>query len=64
MLLLFRMPSGPGEEDGRAFIGNDGRTLDYNKRRGAVIDIRMRSVQQVDGTGATSPIGTTQALRT
>lgn len=30
----------PGEEDGRAFIGNDGRTLIYNKRRNGAIDIR------------------------
>lgn len=30
----------PGEEDGRAFIGRDGRTLIYNKRRGGGIDIR------------------------
>jgi TolB protein len=30
----------PGEEDGRAFISNDGRTLIYNKRRKGGIDIR------------------------
>lgn len=30
----------PGEEDGRAFIGRDGRTLIYNKRNGGAIDIR------------------------
>lgn len=30
----------PGEEDGRAFIGSDGRVLIYNKRKGAAIDIR------------------------
>lgn len=29
----------PGEEDGRAFISNDGRTLIYNKRKGRSIDI-------------------------
>lgn len=30
----------PGEEDGRAFIGRDGRTLIYNKRKAGAIDIR------------------------
>jgi Tol biopolymer transport system component len=30
----------PGEEDGRAFIGGDGRVLIYNKRKGDAIDIR------------------------
>lgn len=30
----------PGEEDGRAFIGSDGRVLIYNKRKGGAIDIR------------------------
>jgi Tol biopolymer transport system component len=30
----------PGEEDGRAFIGGDGRVLIYNKRKGGAIDIR------------------------
>jgi TolB protein len=29
-----------GEEDGRAFIGRDGRTLIYNKRKDGAIDIR------------------------
>lgn len=29
----------PGEEDGRAFISRDGRTLIYNKRKGGSIDI-------------------------
>ncbi|WKZ64976.1 MAG: hypothetical protein QY325_09395 [Flavobacteriales bacterium] len=32
--------AGPGEEDGRAFIGRDGRTLIYNKRHHGAIDIR------------------------
>lgn len=31
----------PGEEDGRAFIGRDGRTVIYNKRHGRSIDIRL-----------------------
>ena len=30
----------PGEEDGRAFIGRDGQTLIYNKRKSGAIDIR------------------------
>jgi TolB protein len=30
----------PGEEDGRAFIGRDGRVLIYNKRTAGAIDIR------------------------
>jgi Tol biopolymer transport system component len=30
----------PGEEDGRAFIGSDGKTLIYNKRKDGAIDIR------------------------
>ncbi len=31
----------PGEEDGRAFISRDGRTMVYNKRHGRSIDIRL-----------------------
>ena len=34
----------PREEDGRAFIGRDGRTLIYNKRHHGAIDIRMRTI--------------------
>lgn len=34
----------PGEEDGRAFIGADGRTVIYNKRRGGGIDVLKRKV--------------------
>lgn len=34
----------PGEEDGRACIGVDGRTLIYNKRRAHGIDILMRTL--------------------
>lgn len=36
--------AGPGEEDGRAFIGSDGRTLIYNKRRGGGIDILLKTI--------------------
>lgn len=35
----------PGEEDGRAFIGRDGRTLIYNKRHHGAIDIRRLIIQ-------------------
>ena len=34
----------PGEEDGRAFIGRDGQTLIYNKRKAGAIDIRRMVV--------------------
>jgi Tol biopolymer transport system component len=34
----------PGEEDGRAFIGSDGRVLIYNKRKDGRIDIRRMVV--------------------
>ncbi len=36
--------AGPGEEDGRAFISADGRTLIYNKRKGGAIDILRLTV--------------------
>jgi Tol biopolymer transport system component len=34
----------PGEEDGRAFIGSDGRVLIFNKRKDGRIDIRRMVV--------------------
>lgn len=37
----------PGEEDGRAFIGRDGRTLIYNKRANGAIDIRLLMIDEL-----------------
>ena len=37
--------AGPGEEDGRAFISADGRTLIYNKRTATGIDILSMSLE-------------------
>jgi Tol biopolymer transport system component len=36
--------AGPGEEDARAFVARDGRTLVFNKRHGGSIDILSLTV--------------------